>query len=122
MNKNYKAIIVGLLIVTISSTVSLYVLNKNSNSSIGSIKWVSIFFAGFVTAFLANSHKLLLSISLALPTALIFAIANSIWQAIGNQSDFPGSNGFLIVIGMTLPLALVLSVLGGVTGYLTRRK
>jgi hypothetical protein len=122
MNKNYKAIIVGILIVTISCVVALGVLYKSNDTNIGFLMWGAIVFAGFSTAFFAKSHKMLLALLLALPTALIFACANLVWQLLGKPSDFPGAHGFLIVIGTTLPLALALSGLGGLVGCWYRKK
>ncbi len=122
MNKNHKAIIAGLSVEAVALAISLGVLYRDGGSSIGFLLWGSLLVAGFVTALLARSHQIQLALVLAVPTALNFALSNLAWQFMGKSSDFPGAHGFLIVIGMTLPLALVLTGVGGVFGWLLRKQ
>ena len=122
MNKNYKAILIGTLIVVIAVIASLVVLYKNNESNIGFLMWGAVLVAGFSTAFKAKSHNIILALSVAAPTAIIFAIANWVWQLTGKSSDFPGAQGFITVIGMALQVALLLSGIGGLAGYWLRRK
>ena len=111
------AIFNGLIAFIIISSVALAILYSNPASNIGILAWVAIFISGAITAFKAQSKKILWSLVLALLIAPIIAIENWVWQLLGKPSDLPGLQGFLIIIGMYIPFGLVLSGAGGILGW-----
>jgi hypothetical protein len=80
------------------------------------ILWASPFIAALVSAYLAPRKKLLLGISMVLPTAILGVTLNYIDQAQGNPVDFPGSSGALILFTTTLLYSAILCSVGAVIG------
>jgi len=85
--------------------------------------WSSPFIAAFVSSYLGPSKKIWLGISMAVPTAVLAVVFNSVHQLLGNAVDFPGFKGGLILFTTTLIYAGIISGIGGAVGYfLTRRR
>lgn len=117
INRNISAILKGISIFLVISAISLALLYIDTASSSGYLVWIGVFVAGVVTAMTARSHKIWLSILLALPIALLIALENWVWRLLGKPSDFSGASGFFIVLTMFIPVGLVLSGAGGVLGW-----
>lgn len=90
-------------------------------SPVGLVVWGSLFVAGFVTAAMAASRKVLLSVLLVLPAALLFALENWLWRLAGKPADYYGTEGFMVVLLMSVPFGALLCGVGGVLGWLLTR-
>jgi hypothetical protein len=77
--------------------------------------------AGYATSYLAPSHKFVLGVSLALPSALLVVALNSALQVYGGPVDFPGFGGGLILFVLALVGSTALASLGSVVGYVHTR-
>lgn len=84
--------------------------------------WASPFIGAFVSSYLGPSKKIWLGISMAVPTALLAVVFNSVYQLLGNAVDFPGFRGGLILFTTTLIYAGIISGVGGAAGYFLTRK
>ena len=80
------------------------------------ILWVSPFIAAFVSAYLAPRYKLLLGISMVLPTAILSVALNYLYQVQGSSVDFPGGHGAMILFMTTLLYSSILCSIGAVIG------
>ncbi|RPH97279.1 MAG: hypothetical protein EHM68_08895 [Lysobacterales bacterium] len=78
--------------------------------------WISPAVAAFVASYLSPSHKIILGLSMAIPTAVFAAALNRVLQIQGLAVDFPGPSGGLILFIVVLVGAAVLSSLGGILG------
>lgn len=83
---------------------------------------LSPFVASFVTAYISPRKKAVLATSLAIPSAGLGLVVTSAYQLSGKAVDFPGFEGGLILLEVSLAYAFVLCALGGVAGsFLSKR-
>ena len=118
MKNHTKAFLIGVMLIGLISGLSMFMMEALQNKYISWLTWGSLIVGSFFTAVISKQRKILFSVLLAFPAAMIFAINNSIWQLFGKSSDFPGYKGFIIVIGFSLPMGIVLCGLGGLGGWL----
>jgi hypothetical protein len=112
-----KALVVGVGLLIAAYGLWFATLQNEQFSEINVlILWVSPFIAAFVSAYLAPRNKLLLGISMALPTAILSVALNYLHQAQGNSVDFPGSRGAMILFMTTLLYSGILCSIGAVIG------
>ena len=87
------------------------------------VVWFAPGIAAFLTACLGPAHKLLLGVSMAIPSALLVTIANFSFQALGKTVDFPGLGGGLMLFALVLCGSALLGAVGATGGYfLTRNR
>lgn len=121
MNKNHRAVAVGIGIIAMLSSASMILLYFDITADAGLGMWASLVVAGFVTGAMAHSRKLLLSVLLVLPASLLFALENWLWQLAGKPADHVGVEGSIIVLLMSIPFGALLCAAGGVLGLLLTR-
>jgi hypothetical protein len=73
--------------------------------------------AGFLSAFLSPTSKLLVGASTALPAAVSATLFNSVHQMLGGASDFAGTKGGVILFGVSLVYAIAVCALGAIAGW-----
>lgn len=122
MKENIKAFLSGVIVVAIVSWLSLWGMDTFENWYIGLLSLASPLIGAFITSAMARSRKLILAILLAVPSAIILGIENSIWQLLGKGSDFPGYKGFVTLVGLQLITAIILCSIGGLLGLLVSKK
>jgi len=113
-----NAWLIGVGILAVAYLVWFFaLLAKLFSGSLVILLWLAPFIAALISSYLGPSKKVLLGISMAIPTA-IFAIAfNAGYQLLGNAVDFPGLKGTLILFVVTVIYGGILSLIGGVIGY-----
>lgn len=84
--------------------------------------WLSPFIAALVSAYLAPRKKILLGMSMVLPTTILAVTLNFVIQWLGNAVDFPGARGGLIVFTTTLVYSGFLCGLGSMGGLVLAKK
>ena len=113
MKQNIFAVLKGFSIFVLASIISLALLLSDGSIDIALIFWPSLVLAGFVTSFYAKSHKLILAITLAIPSAIVFGLENLAWTIWSTESDIFAAEDFVLVVLMTLPYTLGLCATGG---------
>lgn len=112
-----KALVVGAgLLMAASGLWSATLQNEQFSEFNVIILWSSPFIAAFVSAYPAPNNKLLLGISMALPTAFLSVALNYFYQAQGNSVDFPGSRGAMILFMATILYGGIPCSIGAVIG------
>jgi len=112
-----KAWVAGAGVVVMVYVVWFIVLQTNQYSELLNILlWSSPLAAAAVAAYLAPSKKILLGISMALPTTALAVALNFVYQWLGNAVDFPGLRGGLILFTTTLAYSSILCGLGSAGG------
>jgi len=84
--------------------------------------WASPLIAAIVTSYLAPHKKILLGMSMVLPTTIMAVALNSVYQWLGNAVDFPGVRGGLTLSITTLVYSSVLCWLGSMGGMVLAKK
>ena len=84
--------------------------------------WLAPLVAAFVSAYLAPRKKILLGMSMILPTTILAVTLNFVYQWLGNSVDFPGARGGLILFTTTLVYSGILCVLGTMAGVVFAKK
>jgi hypothetical protein len=84
--------------------------------------WSSPLVAAFVSAYLAPRKKILLGMSMVLPTTTLAVTLNFVYQWLGNAVDFPGARGGLILFTTTLVYSGILCALGSMGGVVLAKK
>jgi hypothetical protein len=85
------------------------------------VVWFAPGIAAFLAAYLGPTHKLLLGVSMAIPSALLVTIANFSFQALGKTVDFPGLGGGLMLFALVLCGSALLAAVGAAVGYILTR-
>jgi hypothetical protein len=112
-----KALVVGVGLLIAAYGLWFTALQNEQYSKFNVlILWASPFIAALLSAYLAPRNKLLLGISMVLPTAILSVALNYLYQAQGNLVDFPGSRGALILFMTTLLYSSILCGVGAVIG------
>jgi len=78
--------------------------------------WLSPFVAALVSAYFAPRRKVLLGMSMVLPTTILAVVLNFVYQWLGNAVDFPGIRGGLILFATTFVYSGMLCGLGSFMG------
>jgi hypothetical protein len=120
MTSNARAFALGTVAVFSISTVTVVAVMNGFADSFPFV-WGSLFVAGFITAYVATSQRLLLATGLAIPAAVALALFNWAWDAFGRGSDFKGLSGSLVVFGFSLVIDSFLALCGGALGALVSR-
>lgn len=84
--------------------------------------WLSPLVAALVTAYLAPSRKIMMGMSMVLPTVILAVTLNFAYQWLGNAVDFPGTRGGLILFATTLVYSAILCGLGSIGGLVLAKK
>jgi len=84
--------------------------------------WSSPLVAALVTAYLAPRKKILLGMSMVLPTMILAVTLNFVYQWLGNAVDFTGARGSVILFTTTLVYSGILCVLGSMGGVVLAKK
>jgi hypothetical protein len=84
--------------------------------------WLAPLAAAFVSAYFAPRKKVLLGMSMILPTAIMAVAVNFVFQSLGSAVDFPGAGGGLILFTTTLLYSGILCTLGSVAGIVLAKK
>lgn len=83
--------------------------------------WASPIVAAFISAYFAPRKKILMGTSMAIVATILVGALNSLYQSLGHAVDFPGFRGGFVLITVMLGWNVVLSLLGGATGYFLTR-
>jgi hypothetical protein len=83
--------------------------------------WASPLAAAIVTSYLAPYKKILLGVSMVLPTTIMTVTLNYVYQWLGNAVDFPGVRGGLILFTTTLVYSGIICLLGSMGGMVLAR-
>lgn len=119
--RNFRAFAIGTAVIAAISSVAMALLYFDSPTDLGFAMWGSLVIAGFLTAAMAASRKLLLATLLVIPAAVIFVAENVLWQLAGKPADHFGVKGAIIVFLMSVPFGTALCALGGAAGCLVTR-
>ena len=111
---------VGLLLVT-DVVWLIFLQSEVFSGPLLLLMQVSPFIAAFVSSYFAPHKKVLLGMSMAIPTTILVTVLNYIYQLFGKAVDFPGLRGGLILLTITLAYSVVLCALGGGAGYFLTR-
>ena len=84
--------------------------------------WLSPLVAALVTAYLAPRRKVMMGMSMVLPTTVLAVTLNFVYQWLGNAVDFPGARGGLILFSSTLVYSAILCGLGSIGGLVLAKK
>jgi hypothetical protein len=84
--------------------------------------WLSPIVAAFFLARIAPRRRILNSLLLAIPVAMMFALVNHLDEKLGRYRTFPGMEGAITVMVLTLPYSLGLCGLGAALGNALPRR
>ena len=84
--------------------------------------WLSPLVAALVTAYLAPRRKIMMGMSMVLPTVVLAVTLNFVYQWLGNAVDFPGARGGLLLFATTLVYSAILCGLGSIGGLVLAKK
>ena len=84
--------------------------------------WTSPLIAALVSAYLAPRKKILLGMSMVVPTTVLSVTLNFVYQWLGNTVDLPGVRGALILFTTTLVYSGILCWLGSMGGVMLASK
>ena len=112
-----KAYVIGVVILIAAYLLWFITLQTSQYSELMTVVlWASPFLAALASAFLTQRKKIMLGISMALPSAVLVVVLNFVYQAQGNSVDFSGSRGALILFMTTLIYSGVLCGVGAIVG------
>lgn len=80
------------------------------------LAWGGVLLGSAVAALLAPSHRLVVGTFLALPAVVLFPILHLVRESLGRESEYAGWSGALWIAVLTLPLSLIVGVVGSVVG------
>jgi hypothetical protein len=85
--------------------------------------WLSSIAAAFISAYLAPQKKVMLGVSMAIPTTVLAVLLNSVYQLSGKAVDLAGFQGSVILAAVVLVESAILCSLGAFLGnYLSNRQ
>lgn len=118
-----KAWFAGVGIVVVGYVAWFIVLQTSQYSAVlVFLLWLSPLVAALVSAYLTPRKKVLLGISMVLPTTVLAVALNLIYQWLGNAVDFPGLRGGLILFTTTLVYSSILCGIGSAGGVALAKK
>ena len=117
MNQNSLAIVKGFSVFLLASIISLILLLIDKSADIAVVFWPSLLLVGLITAYSATSHRVVLAIAMAIPTAVGFGLENMAWTAWSSTSEIFVAEDFVMVVLMTLPYTVGLCAVGGLLGW-----
>ena len=117
MKQNSLAAVKGFSVFVLASVIALVLLLSGKDADIAMVFWPSLVLAGFITAYTAFSHRVVLAIALAIPCAIGFGLENMAWTAWNASSDIHVAEDFVVVFLSTLPYTVGLCTTGGVIGW-----
>jgi hypothetical protein len=82
--------------------------------------WCAPAIAALVCAYLSPYRKIMMGTSMAIPTAVFAGILNFVHERLGYPVDFPGYQGSIILVIITLFWSTLLCAMGSVLGLATR--
>jgi hypothetical protein len=83
--------------------------------------WVSSGIAALMVAYFSPRRKIVMGLSLSVPTAVLIAVLNYGYQLTGHASDFPGIRGAVILLTMEFAWNAVICGIGAAAGYFLAR-
>ncbi|RLA01459.1 MAG: hypothetical protein DRQ47_08050 [Gammaproteobacteria bacterium] len=121
---NIKPLIYGSFLFSLLQGVFLssIALGVNLPSVVIWAPYLTMFICGLVTGHLAKSRIWLSLMFLGFSMAIIMGILNFLWHTVGFSSDFPGVVGSLHLTILSIPYALILSIIGGALGSLIDKR
>ena len=76
------------------------------------LAWASVPAGSAVAAYLAPPPRLVVGTFLALPAVALFPVLNLVHEWLGRESEYSGLSGALWIAVPTLPLSLMLGLIG----------
>ncbi len=120
---SFRAWSVGAGIITLVYAAWFISLQASQYSeALAFLLWLSPLVAALVSAYFAPRRKVLLGMSMVLPTTILAVALNAIYQWLGNAVDFPGIRGGLILFTTTLVYSGILCGLGSMAGLVLAKK
>lgn len=120
---SFRAWSVGAGIITLVYAAWFIALQASQYSeALVFLLWLSPLVAALVSAYFAPRRKVLLGMSMVLPTTILAVALNAIYQWLGNAVDFPGIRGGLILFTTTLVYSGILCGLGSMAGLVLAKK
>lgn len=117
-----KAFFLGVIILLVGDLSWLFVLKAELLSDAAAYFWWALtVFAGFISAYFSVNRKIILSLSLSIPSVILIGVSNYVYEVLGNMVDFPGLTGSLFLMGISLPWNALLCFVGGGVGFLLSR-
>ena len=109
--------VVGVAILTAAYALWFIALQlKQYSQLLLYVLWLSPFLSALLCSYMAPQKRILLGSSMAVPSAFLALVVNSLYQALGNAVDFPGIRGGLILFATSLVYSAILCALGAVAG------
>ena len=84
--------------------------------------WLSPLVAAFVTAYFAPGRKVLMGMSMVLPTTILAVVLNFVYQWLGIAVDFSGLQGGVILFTTTLVYSGILCGIGSTVGLVLAKR
>lgn len=114
-----KAWLYGIVIIILVDVIwAIALLTNIFSGSLLLAMELSPLLGAIISSYLAPTNKLLLGVSLAIPTAIFTVLFNSIYQLYGHRVDFPGLHGGVILLSVSLIYSFIICLFGGVVGLL----
>lgn len=117
-----NALIVSLLVVVLGNTAwGLSVAVESTYPLAVAFQYASPVIAPFLCVYLTKKNKWLSGGIAAIFSITGFVLGNVVFESLGNQVDFPGSQGALLVAMLSAPYCLIAALVGGAAGALCAR-
>ncbi|MBX7228172.1 MAG: hypothetical protein K1X48_01015 [Burkholderiaceae bacterium] len=109
----FKSLLWGGVTVVLGNVIWLGLINYEP-TYLGAItfQYLTPAVAGFVAAWFANQHKLLLGVAFGVLSSIAIGAANLLFELLGHKVDFSGFDGAVIVTVWSTPFCLIAATLG----------
>lgn len=111
-----RASVIAALAIQVLGCAAWLLLENYEFSSSRYVAWASVPLASAVAAFLAPPPRLLTGTAMALPAVGLFPILNLVHEGLGRESEYSGLSGAAWIAVLTLPISLILGLMGSTVG------
>lgn len=115
-NPSFRASVISAIAIQVLGCTAWLLLENYEFSSSRYLAWATVPLASAAAALLAPPPKLLMGTAMALPAVVLFPILNLVHEWLGRESEYSGLVGAAWIAVLTLPLSLILGLLGSAMG------
>jgi hypothetical protein len=118
-----RALSVALGILVVGEVLFLAAIKIGAAASAPALAiWLVPPVAAFAASWIAPRRKVLLGSLVAVPAVVLIGASNYVFETMGNPVDFPGIEGALLVMGLSLPVVALLCIVSALAGHFASRQ
>jgi|SRR5687768_9544676 hypothetical protein len=119
----FRALICGVAILVAASVLWFVGLKLETfQPALALFIWAAPFASAAIVSYLAPKRKLLLGLSMTIPSVLSPLAFHALYQLRGNPVDFPGLDGAMSLAAIITPFTLLLCGGGALIGWMVSRR